>query len=273
MSTHTGKPMNTAESNPTESGGHDGRDDDHDDHHDHDDDHDYGRRNPLEVGVQLRNLLNRGDFLTLHYRGGQLVTRILDVDVQRRTFVFDWGALPGQNSELLAATDCQFRAAPDGVRVEFRTRAPRRAEFEGRPAFESPFPDVLFYMQRREYFRVDTPISEPCLCSGDLPREAGRFEFEVRDLSLGGVGLRTTDSRAAAIEVGDQVSRATLDLRAHGKLVVDLGLVALRVIDQPDGVRRYHLGFRFDALPGTTENTLQRYITQLEMKRRSLARI
>jgi c-di-GMP-binding flagellar brake protein YcgR len=250
--------MNTVESNHTESG--------------EDEGHDYGRRNPLEVGVQLRNLLNRGDFLTLHYRGGQLVTRILDVDVRGRRFVFDWGALPEQNRDLLAAPDCQFRASPEGVRVEFRTATPLRTEFEGRPAFESTFPDVLFYMQRREYFRVDTPIYEPCVCSGDLPGDAGPFAYEVRDLSLGGVGLRTTDERAAAIEVGAQISRATLDLRAQGKLVVDLGLVALREIDLPDGVRRYHLGFRFDSLPGTAENTLQRYITQLEMKRRALSR-
>lgn len=251
--------MNTVESKHTESGEHEG--------------HDYGRRNPLEVGVQLRNLLNRGDFLTLHYRGGQLVTRILDVDVRGRRFVFDWGALPEQNRDLLAAPDCQFRASPEGVRVEFRTPAPRRTDFEGRPAFESSFPEVLYYIQRREYFRVDTPILEPCICTGELPEEAGRFTFEVHDLSLGGIGLRTTDERAAVLELGAQIFGATLDLRSHGKLTVDLGLVATRMMEQPVGVRRYHLGFRFDSLPGTSENTLQRYITQLEMKRRSLSRI
>ena len=249
--------MNIAALNPAESGEEEGLD--------------YGRRNPLEVGVQLRNLLSRGDFLTLSYRGGQLVTRILDVDVRRRTFVFDWAALPAQNHGVLAATDCQFRAAPHGVRVEFRTGCPRLTEFDGRPAFESSFPDVLYYMQRREYFRVDTPVFEPCLCRGELPGDAGPFEFEVRDLSLGGVGLRTADERALAIEPGAQLPRVTLDLRAHGKHVVDIGLVAVRTVDLADGMRHYHLGFRFLSLPGTAENTLQRYITQIEMKRRALA--
>lgn len=46
---------------------------------------DFGRRNPLEIGVQLRNLVNRGDFLTVQYAGGQLVTRLLEVDVRGRT--------------------------------------------------------------------------------------------------------------------------------------------------------------------------------------------
>ena len=232
---------------------------------------DFGRRNPLEVGVQLRNLANRGDFLTLQYRGGQLVTRILDVDTRERTFVFDWGALAEQNSGVLDTPQCQFHASPDGVRVEFSTVTPRRTEFEGRPAFEASFPEVLFYVQRREYFRVDTPVLDPCMCRGTLT-DGERFVFEVHDVSLGGVGLRTSDERAAEIAMGMHLVDVELDLRAHGKLRVDLSLVVLRFIDLPNGERRYHLGMRFESLPGSTENSLQRYITQLEMKRRSLAR-
>jgi c-di-GMP-binding flagellar brake protein YcgR len=38
------------------------------------------------------------------------------------------------------------------------------------------------------------------------------------------------------------------------------------------GDRRFTLGFKFGSLPGSAENTLQRLITQLEMKRRSLAK-
>ncbi|MCP3712564.1 flagellar brake protein [Paraburkholderia sp. CNPSo 3274] len=252
--------MNTVQSNPQEAGeGAEGS-------------HDFGRRNPLEIGVQLRNLVNRGDFLTLQYRGGQLVTRILAVNGRERTFVFDWGALPEQNTGVLAAPECLFHASPDGVRVEFRTATPRRTEFEGRPAFEADFPEVLFYVQRREYFRVDTPVLEPCICRGELPSGGPRFAYEVHDLSLGGLGLRTTDERVADLAMGLVLADVELDLRAHGKLRVDLALVVLRFIDLPNGDRRYHMGFRFDVLPGFAENTLQRYITQLEMKRRALAR-
>ncbi|PLZ00666.1 flagellar brake protein [Burkholderia sp. WAC0059] len=232
---------------------------------------DFGRRNPLEVGVQLRNLLNRGDFITLHYRGGQLATRILDVDVRQQTFVFDWGSVPVQNEAVLRAEACHFLASPEGVRVEFSTGTPRETRFDGRSAFEAAFPEVLYYVQRREYFRVDTPVLEPCLCAGALPDGTG-FRWEVNDLSLGGLGLRTTDERAADLEMGTRIPDVDLDLRSHGTLNVELGLVGKRFVDLPNGTRRYHLGFRFESLPGTTENTLQRYITQLEMKRRSLVR-
>lgn len=175
---------------------------------------DFGRRNPLEIGVQLRNLVNRGDFLTVEYTGGQLVTRLLDVDVRERTFTFDWGALSDQNKELLSAPRCKFHATPDGVRVEFSTRTPRETRFEGLPAFEADFPEVLFYVQRREYFRVAAPILDPFMCTGRLP-EGDAFRFEVHDLSLGGVGMRTTDLRVAQLPMGARLMDCELTLGAR----------------------------------------------------------
>jgi c-di-GMP-binding flagellar brake protein YcgR len=255
---HIGKPMDTTETNGQTDGSSETG-------------NDFGRRNPLEIGVQLRNLVNRGDFLTAQYKGGQLVTRILDVNVPSRTFTFDWGALADQNRGLIAAPRCLFHAQPDGVRVEFVTGTPRESSFEGRPAFEADFPEVLFYVQRREYFRVDAPVLDPYTCTGRLP-DGERFRFEVHDLSLGGVGMRSTDARVVDLPMGCVLEDCELSLGAPGKLSVDLQLVSFRAVDLPNGTQRYQLGMRFVALPGSAENTLQRLITQLEMKRRSLVR-
>ncbi|WP_414443336.1 flagellar brake protein [Burkholderia sp. 22PA0106] len=232
---------------------------------------DYGRRNPLEIGVQLRNLLNRGDFLTVRYAGGQLVTRILAVDVRGGAFTFDWGALEAQNAQLLAAKRGAFEALPDGVRVEFSIGTPTQVDFEGRPAFLAAFPEVLYFVQRREYFRVDAPMLDPYIARGTLP-DGDSFTFEIDNISLGGIGLRTTDERAAALDPGVTLPDVELSLATHGKLSLDLQLVSMRSIDVPNGVRRYQAGFRFASLPGSAENTLQRLITQLEVKRRQLAR-
>lgn len=262
---HTGKPMDTTQSH--------GQTDAPGQSHATLDESapDFGRRNPLEIGVQLRNLVNRGDFLTVEYAGGQLVTRLLDVDVRARTFTFDWGALSEQNKGLLGASRCQFHASPDGVRAEFVIGTPRETRYEGLPAFEADFPDVLFYVQRREYFRVDAPILDPYMCVGRLP-EGDAFRFEVHDLSLGGVGTRTTDERVAELPMGTRLQDCELTLGAFGRLSLDLQLVSHRSTALPNGTQRYQLGFRFLTLPGSAENTLQRLITQLEMKRRSLVR-
>jgi flagellar brake protein len=231
----------------------------------------FGRRNPLEIGVSLRNLVNRADFLTADHGRGQIVTRLLDVNPQTRTFVFDWGGVPEQNEAVLAADNVMFHANPDGIRVEFSTGTPREIVFEGHPAFEADFPPVLFYMQRREYFRVEAPVLDPYICSGELP-SGERFRFEVNDLSLGGVALRTMDERVASLQVGVILQAVELHFSNPGKVVLDLQLMSNRQTVNSRGDRRYTLGFKFMSLPGSAENTLQRLITQLEMKRRSVGR-
>jgi c-di-GMP-binding flagellar brake protein YcgR len=248
--------------NKNESNCHDITDDDTDQH-------DYGRRNPLEIGVSLRNLVNRGDLLNAEYGAGQIVTRLLDVDSVAHTFVFDWGSIAEQNRAVLASENLQFHAAPDGVRVHFATGTPREIVFEDRPAFEADFPPVLFYIQRREYFRVDAPVLDPYICSGELPN-GERFRFEVNDLSLGGVALRTMDERVAGIEIGTVLPAVELHFSNPGKVTLDLKLVSNREMVNGKGDRRFKLGFKFVSLPGAAENTLQRLITQLELKRRSL---
>ncbi|MFM9922819.1 flagellar brake protein [Variovorax sp. H27-G14] len=230
----------------------------------------YGRRNPLEIGARLRNLVNSSDFLTVQYAGGQLVTQLLDVDVRARTFTFDWGASTEQNQGLLAAPRCHFSAQPDGVRVEFATATPRENRFEGLPAFEVDFPEVLFYLQRREYFRVDTPL-DSFTCTGRWPK-GDAFRFDVHDLSLGGVGMRTMDERVAILPIGTFLRNCELSLGTLGRLSLDLELVSQRPSTLPNGKLRYQLGFRFLALPGSVEGRLQRLITQLEMKRNAMVR-
>jgi c-di-GMP-binding flagellar brake protein YcgR len=198
----------------------------------------------------------------VQYAGGQLVTQLLDVDVRGRIFTFDWGASPEQNQGLLAAPRCQFSAQPEGVRIEFATASPRETRFEGLPAFEADFPEVLFYLQRREYFRVDTPL-DSFTCTGRWPK-GDAFRFEVNDLSLGGVGMRTMDERVTNLSIGTFLRNCELSL--------DLELVSQRPTTLPNGKLRYQLGFRFMSLPGSVEGRLQKLITQLEMKRNALVR-
>jgi c-di-GMP-binding flagellar brake protein YcgR len=227
---------------------------------------DYARRNPLEIGVQLRNLVNRGDFLTVQYPGGQLVTRLLDVDVGARTFTFDWGALAEQNAGILAASHCTFAAAapacasssPPARRARRATRAARVRRRIPRGADVHPAARVL---PRRCAGRRSVPVSRQAA-------DGEGFVFEVQNLSLGGVGLRTIDERVETLEVGTLLPEVELELNGHGKLSLDLRLVSQRSTQLPNGSRRHQLGFRFMSLPGSAENTLQRLITQLEMKRR-----
>lgn len=226
----------------------------------------YARRHPLEVARRLRELAAQGMVLTLSYGAGQMTTRVLAV--HERSFVFDAG-MPEQNRAMLGAARWSFRATPDGVTIKFSTACPRETTLDDRPALEADLPDVLYHIQRREYFRVPTPATKPYLCRGAL-RDVGEFEYEVHNLSLGGLGLCTFDAAAAEIPLGTRLGKVEVDLRDKTRVELDVTLVSRRESDALNGKRRYHLGVRINSFSGPAENILQRRITELEMRLRSI---
>jgi flagellar brake protein len=225
----------------------------------------YALRHPLQVALCLRGLASRRDFLTVEFDDTQAVTQVLDVDSRRACFVFDFCSARASNTALAKADNLVFRSQPSGIRTEFVTERALMTTFEGRPAFEVPFPSLLYYVQRREYYRVDTPIADPFLATGDDVQNVP-FRFELQDMSLGGVALRTNDPRFADIQRGTVWEDVTLDMRAFGAVTVDLEIVAPRQALTPTGERRTVLGCRFIDLPGNAERALQRAITTLETR-------
>jgi flagellar brake protein len=164
----------------------------------------------------------------------------------------------------------QFKGAPDGVRVEFTTEPAQAAEFEGRQAFVVTFPEKLYYFQRREYFRVPTPMLNPYTANGVFG-EGESFRCEIQDVSLGGIALRTESENFAALDTHTVLGNVELDLGPFGSLDVDLELISPRSFTTPTGMVRYVIGFRFVELTSQAEGVLQRLITKIEAKRRSLA--
>jgi flagellar brake protein len=226
----------------------------------------YAQRHPLQIAMCLRKLAKRSDFLTVGFDCGQIVTQLLDVDSRDARFVFDCGSDHSYNARLQSAESLTFRGQPAGIRTEFVTGRAMSTTFEGRPAFEASFPALLYYVQRREYFRVDTPLVDPFTASGE-DDGGDAFRLEIQDMSLGGVALRTADERFAALPAGNVWHDVTLRLGGLGSAVADLEVVASREALTPTGERRTILGCRFVALRNNAECTLQRAITQIETRR------
>jgi len=223
--------------------------------------------NPLEIGGFLRSLSHRLDNLTADYAERHTITRILDVDIAVRTFIFDSDADQIEHKAALGAGQWIFRATPRGIRVEFSVERVQPIVFEEKPAFQARFPAVLLCQQRREYFRVQTPVLEPYLCSGSLAN-GERFRAEIVDLSLSGVALRMTDGHLGNLETGSIVRDAELHFTGQSPISLDLQFVSSRHLHGIAGNSRFILGFKFLSLPGHTENVLQRLIARLELERR-----
>ncbi|SEF04271.1 c-di-GMP-binding flagellar brake protein YcgR, contains PilZNR and PilZ domains [Burkholderia sp. WP9] len=238
--------------------------------HAHDIDSNFAQRHPLQIAVCLRNLAAGQDFVTVEFGGRQIVTQILDVDSRNARFIFDTGSVADDNTALPAARQLTFRSLPGGIRTEFTTVGATPVVFDGLPAFEAPFPSLLYYVQRREFFRVQTPVLDPYIASGRYA-DGDSFRLELQDLSLGGIALKTADERFGSLESGTVLRDVALQLGSFGTLRLDLEIVAPRQVSTAKGDRRFVIGCKFVATPGPAERTLQRVVTQLETRRQTLA--
>lgn len=226
---------------------------------------------PTEIGFVLRSLAQRGDFVSISFNSGRemLLTRILDVDLKAREFVFDLSGHEQSNLALTKTEKAIFMAAPEGVRVQFVTRHVRRVSHEGQPAFAAPFPADLIKLQRRDYFRLQTPISSPYLCRLAVPG-CEPLRLEVHDVSLGGVGIWCPENRIDKLEVGLKLAQVTFDFGPGGVMRIDVEVRNRRPIVNRQGQTQYLIGLLFCNLARTQEAALQRLISQLERERKAL---
>jgi flagellar brake protein len=225
----------------------------------------YRVSNPKEIGTILKQLMLRKDFVVITPTTHQtIVSSILEVDIRESLFLYDLNANPELNEVLLKSSKNYFSATQNGASIAFMCGTPEQGEFDGSPVFHSPFPQVLYRRQRREFFRVDAPVVDPYLCTVEMP-DQGEVVFEIADLSVTGVGLRSKEEwlTVANIPSGTIMTGAMLDFREQGKLILDLEIASMRN-KRPGGKPLYHIGCRLPNLPGAKEAQLQRVINFLE---------
>jgi flagellar brake protein len=226
---------------------------------------------PMEIGAVLRMLAQRGTFITIYVNEGRelILSRILDVDIKGKTFIFDVGGNAGVNQALLSSTRSLVVAIPDGVKVQFAVAVVRNCQHQGRPALTAAFPLDLIKLQRREYYRLLTPVARPYRCQ--LMFENGVHEWlNVHDVSLGGVGAWVPAKFKQSIEKGHIYNEVPFDFGPAGMMKLNFEVRSLRQLEQRPGQFAWMMGCQFVNLPRQTEANIQRLMAQLEAERKAL---
>ncbi len=229
----------------------------------------YARRGKMAICATLRGLQKQDATVMVYHTHGQFISKILEVDSDEEEFLFDLGALERENSRALFAGELGFVAETAGAKVEFRTTIIRTVEHDDLPAFCAAIPDVLYYIQRRNFFRINSPAWPPMVCRGELP-DSTYFEFNLKDLSLGGLCMYTDDQGLAGLfEPGMILKNVDVDLASYGQFCLDMEFVnhaTTKVVDSKGEVKQIErLSFKFPTLSAVQERGLQQVITELEL--------
>jgi flagellar brake protein len=226
-------------------------------------------RHKLEIVHILRGILQRREILTLYFGTGDdfLITSLLAIDEQTSTLILGYGADEASCQRLLRSRNIDCSTMQDGVKVLFSATAMERAPFEGRPAFRMPIPAAILKMQRREYYRMVTPVLNPLKCL--IKSISGLVETTVVDISVGGVGVLGY-TQDIDLLVGHVYPGCRIDLHEGEPVIASIGIRSHFLVTLKNGLTNHRAGCQFIDLPASEETRIQKYILdkQRELKAR-----
>jgi c-di-GMP-binding flagellar brake protein YcgR len=232
----------------------------------------YLLRTRNEVLFVLRSLMTDANHITVHFNEGRdfFLTTLIQLDEEGLTL--DLGANAETNQRALAAERLFCVTSHDKIRIQFQVRRLKEVMYEDRPAFRAALPDAVLRLQRREYFRLTTPIAHPIKCRIPVKTEGGLssivLDANVVDISGGGLAMMAPPENLI-FSAGDIFENCRIELPDVGIVLTSLEVRNVFEITLRNGARVTRAGCQFTNLPGTMLTLVQRYIIKVERERKA----
>jgi c-di-GMP-binding flagellar brake protein YcgR len=225
----------------------------------------------VEIVQVLRALAKSSELVTAYFEHGQqfFLTSVVGVEPGGDALFLDYGIDAEINRRALQASRVVFVTSQDRVKVQFATGPLQAVEFNGRPTFRTQLPTSLLKLQRREYYRLATPLRAPLSCV--IPAADGSIEASVTDISVGGVGVSGFPP-AHPLAPGNQYAGCRMALPGEGALLTTLEVRSVQDVTLRSGTVVKRAGCRFVGLPASQQAMIQRYITRVERERVALVK-
>lgn len=223
----------------------------------------------MEIVFILRAIQHKNELVTAYFNQGRdfLLTSIIDVDPDADTITLDYGANELLNKSIQESDRIILATTQDKVKVQFVTGHLQEIAYQGRPAFRAKLPESLLKLQRREYYRLATPVSTPIKCSFELP-DKKNIEIVIADISLGGIAVVHYQEKIQ-LEIGRLFDTCRIILPDVGNVTTGIEVRDEQEIMMKNGAVNHRAGCMFINLHPSQQAMIQRYIIKLERERRS----
>ena len=235
----------------------------------------YVLRDPLEVATVLNGLIQQRCIVSAHPDGKRnfMLTTLLSADRSGSSLVFD---APSDEMSLQRALESKaitFSALLEKIKVQFTCSPVTAGTHEGHPALVVPWPVQLLRLQRREYFRLITPVAHSVTCNIPIAQDASvkTFEARVLDISGGGIGV-LVPPRGLQLSTDMLFEDCSLLLPEFGDISTRLRIRSIFQVTNRNGMTMMRAGCQFVDLPRGAENTIQKYILKIERERNARSR-
>lgn len=227
-------------------------------------------RNPREIIFLLRDLVKRGERISVLFQEGRqsFLTVLIDVSEEKKQLYFDIGGSDETNRAFLKAEQCTFNTFVESIRIQFSVQQCREMTLRGERVFAAPLPKSILRLQRREFFRLQLPTTKPfnCRIRRGTPQEENH---PLYDISVGGIGIHS--AKPIDFTQLEILENCWIDLHDKAMLNVTLEVRYVNALESRTGKPLWHLGCKFINLSPLNETLIQRFMARIEAERRALS--
>jgi c-di-GMP-binding flagellar brake protein YcgR len=224
-----------------------------------------------EMFAVFRGMVEHVSQITMFFNEGRDMVLTDMISYNDNGVYLDLGASQEMNQKALAADKLFCVTQLDKVKIQFILRGVKQVEWNGGPAFLGALPENVLRLQRREYYRMATPIARPLKCVISLPAAAGGqqrvIEAHVGDISGGGIGVISIPldiPLATGLQLACKIELPEVGVVTGNVVVRSIFEMATR-----SGARSQRAGCEFVKLPGPMLTLIQRYIIKVERERKA----
>lgn len=201
------------------------------------------------------------------------LSAIMEIDEDQGTILIDNLKDELIKRRVIEAGSIDIEGFLDHIKISFTTEVSEACEYDGRPAISLAIPEVLIRLQRREFYRVPTPLINPVLCKVPATSWEGTtsIELPVKNISSGGI-LVLDETMQINPAVGKIYKNCIIYISAAENFLADLEVRNSYSTVTAGGHMGNKIGLAFARIDGKSENVLQKYINRLELEQRSIKR-
>lgn len=227
-------------------------------------------RHNLQILQILNALKDEGNDLKVLFNNGQedYVTRIIIIADDHQHLYLDTTIDEGFNKRMVASPELLVHK-DNGIRIKWKATQHSIAKLTDGYALRMEMPKELVRLQRRELFRLKPPMVSPIPCEIPVPDRENpalmeSIQYNLADVSLGGIGLIIQNELHPSIQVGTIFEGCKIDFPNLGQALLNLEVRNIVPLNSDQSKEKYRVGLEFKNPSRSSEGLIQKYTFNLE---------
>ena len=225
----------------------------------------------IDIVFILRGIMQTNSLITLYpnYENDFILTSIIAIDPDKKEMIVDYGTNERNCQKALQSISLVFVTTQNRVKIEFVCDQIKKIQYKGENAFAVNIPRSLLRIQRRNHFRISTPIVKPLKCVIPITGKdtISKAEVALLDISCGGIAV-IDQHPIINFDPGIIYDNCQIALPEIGTINAAIQVKNTYEITLRNGQNCMRAGCQFIDLAANMEAMIQRYIIKQEQIRK-----